>query len=341
MSSYIDTLYSIHRKIFDDFNNLNVLINKKKLNPDEIIKRNKLYKEILDKLTYVPLDLVDINDKTPLIYAVEYNLDNIAIDILKNENCTNDIINMRDVYGKNAFIYAVENDSTEICKEIVNKLKYNLVKTISKQLNKIIQEKTSDELSSLIINMNIDEDLSMSGLISSFDKLKVGLKQENELELLLKNLIDGISWPKELLDDITLDIHKNFSGKTLTFTQKENIKLIEKPPKGEVILKQKIIKKAIPKPIISERITMFKPMVMDTSKKTFISEQREKSKKRSDIIKKKLSSSRGLDSGKYKKKSFRNKQTKKKSKSCKKSRKKGSVRNRKTKKCRKSKSRRK
>lgn len=342
MSSHIEDLYSIHKKIFTDLNNLNELNNKKKLNSDEILKINKLKKEILDKLTYTPLDLVDnTNDKTPLIYSVQYKLDDITFEILKNENCTNDIINMRDIYGKNAYVYAIENESTIICKEIVNKLKYNLIKTISSQLDKILREKHSEELSSLLENINIGEDLSISGLTSSFDKLKVGLKQEDELKLLLNNLINGISWPRELLDEITFDVYKNFSGKTLTTIQQENIKLIEKPIPGEIILKKKIIKKHIPKPVISHRISMFKPMVMDTSKKTFISEQREKSKKRSDIIKKKISSSRGLDSGKYKKKSFRNKQTKKKSKSCKKSRKKSSVRNRKTKKYRKSKSRRK
>lgn len=233
----------------DDFtdNFMYILINNiKKLitRPDDEV----LKKEIFKQIDFSPLATRDEGTgKTALIYAIENGFDDIATRILDNKNCSNTNINWIDKSGKTAFIYAVDKNKPEICKLIVEKIKYNLINQLTEQIENIKRTEEEDELSDLFsskLSVKKTED-DLSDLLHSFGSVKIGKRKEEKLQEDIKNMVEGISWPEDLYDEVGLNkvdvyfFNKELSKEEVKPYELKNKDIILEPPKGDVVLPEK------------------------------------------------------------------------------------------------------
>lgn len=213
-----------------------------KSRPDD----ERLKKEILGYIDLLPIYKKDVDTgKTPLIYAIEYGIDDIAQRILE-KNISIDDINAVDNDGKTAFIYAVEKNKPEICKLIVKKIKYNLIKELTEKIDNIKRTETDDLLSELFsskASLEKKED-DLSDLLHSFGAVKIGKTKEEKLQEDIKNMIKGIEWPEDLLYKVGSEnvsgyfFKKELKGKLEPY-EEELQKIIETPPEGNIILPAK------------------------------------------------------------------------------------------------------
>ena len=230
------------------------------------IKSGK-YNTVVDLLKiHFPLQFQDELGKTALISVMEsYRLTNeqknSLIDmILDEEQLSNDILSLKDKFGKTALSIAVENRDYELMRKILKKIKYNAFKSLTEEIQKCESDIVSEELSNMALSFDMTSAINRLSVTES--PLKI---LKNKLEIDRNFLDNGINWPA---GKVCLDVSMKLADKN---RDEIALNLLEKPPVEPVVLKvasymKRVFKRPTPKsrtPVKASPSTTFAQTIID------------------------------------------------------------------------------